>query len=118
MPDHIEIRGLEVSAQIGVPDAERANPQELRVDVWMVPLRDFSAMPDTLDATVDYHAVTLRIAAISAARPRQLIEILADDLATAILREFAVTHVEITVRKFILPNTEWVAVHCVRERIR
>ncbi len=116
--DWIEIRGLQITTHIGVPDDERAAPQELLVDVRMRPLRNFSRMPDAIGSTVDYFAVTQRIVALAAEKPRQLIERLADDIAGAVLKEFAVRRIEVTVRKFILPNTEHVAVHCVRERNR
>jgi dihydroneopterin aldolase len=116
--DQIEICGLEIAAHIGVPEEERAAPQRLLVDLSLHPLRDFSRMPDAIAATVDYYAVTQRVIALAAGRPRQLIETLADEIATTILREFAVRCVEVTVRKFILPNTEFVAVHCTRERNR
>lgn len=114
----IEVRGLEVAAHIGVPAEERAAPQRLLVDLHLHPLRDFARMPDEIGATVDYFAVVQRVVALAAERPRQLIETLADETATTILREFAVRRVEVTVRKFILPNTEFVAVHCARERNR
>ncbi|MGH8047945.1 MAG: dihydroneopterin aldolase [Chthoniobacterales bacterium] len=118
MKDHdwIEIRGQRVATHIGVPEAERAGPQQLLVDLRMQPLRNFSRMPDEINATVDYFAVSQRIAALAAEKPRQLIERLADDIAAAVLKEFAVKRVEVTVRKFILPETEHVAVHCSRER--
>jgi dihydroneopterin aldolase len=114
--DWIEIRGLQIDAHIGVPEAERAEAQRLLVDVRMQPLRGFARMPDALDATVDYFAVAQRLVALASERPRQLIETLAEELATAVLREYAVRRVEVSVRKFILPNAEFVAVHCVRER--
>lgn len=114
--DWIEIRGQRVRAAIGVPDDERAVPQEVLVDVRMRPLREFSRMPDAITATVDYFLVSQRVASLSAEKPRRLIERLADDLACAILREFPVKTVEIVVRKFILPETEHVAVSCHRER--
>jgi dihydroneopterin aldolase len=116
--DWIEIRGLEIAAHIGVPDEERAAPQLLLVDLHLHPLRDFSRMPDAIDATVDYFAVTQRVLALADERPRQLLETLTDEIATTVLREFALRRVEVTVRKFILPNTECVAVHCTRERNR
>lgn len=116
--DWIEIRGLEIDTHIGVPAAERAAPQRLLVDLRLQPQRLFSEMPDSIAATVDYFAVTQRVVALAAERPRQLIETLASDIAAVVLREAAVQCVEVTVRKFILPNTEFVAVHCARERNR
>ncbi len=116
MPDTIEIRGLRVSTRIGVPDAERSKPQELLVDLTLQPRRGFDTLADHIEATVDYHAVVIRIEALAAERERQLIETFADEIATTVLREFAVTRVEVGIRKFILPQTEWVGVRCVRER--
>ena len=43
-------------------------------------------------------------------RPRKLIETLADDIAETILHEFGLRWIEVTIRKFILPNAEWVSV--------
>lgn len=116
--DWIEIRGLRIESHIGVPDDERASTQGLLVDVRIQPLRDFSAMPDALEATADYFAISERIKTLAGARPRKLIETLADEIASTVLREFAVLRAEVTVRKFILPDTEHVAVHCERERNR
>ncbi len=116
--DWIEIRGLEVDALVGVPDSERAEPQRLLVDLRLRPRREFSRMADSLEATVDYFAISQRVVALAAERPRRLIETLADEIAATVLRESAVRGVEVTVRKFILPNTEFVAVHCARERNR
>jgi len=114
--DWIEIRGLQVSAHIGVPEAERAEAQQLLVDLHLRPLRSFSSMPDSLTATVDYFAVSQRVVSLALERPRQLIETMADEIANALLREFALGRVDVSTRKFILPNTEFVAVHCSRRR--
>jgi dihydroneopterin aldolase len=114
--DWIEIRGLQVKAHIGVPEAERAEAQDLLVDLRLQPLRSFSSMPDSLAATVDYFAVSQRVVSLAAERPRQLIETLADEIAGTLIREFALARVDASIRKFILPNTEFVAVHCSRTR--
>lgn len=114
--DTIEIRGLRVAAHIGVPDEERARSQDLLIDLILRPIRSFSSLPDQIDSTVDYHAVALRVDHLASARPRNLIETLADEIATALLREFAIIQIDVTVRKFILSQTEHVAVRCVRNR--
>ena len=116
--DFIEIRGLRATTHIGVPVAERDKPQELLIDLRFCPKLRFSHMPDAIDAAVDYAAVVERVKKIAAERPRQLIETLADEIATTLLLDYAVTRVEVRVRKFILPETEHVAVQCVRERNR
>lgn len=116
MSDVIEIHGLRVSTRIGVPDAERSEPQELLIDLTLRPRRGFDTLVDRIEATVDYHAVVLRVEDLAAARERQLIETFADEIAAVVLREFAITWIEVGIRKFILPQTEWVGVRCVRER--
>lgn len=115
-PDRIEVHGLRVRSCIGVPDAERDAPQELLVDLRLFPQFSFSQMPDAIAATVDYAHVAGRVSAIAAGRPRQLIETLAEEIAAALLRDYPLIRVEVRVRKFILPNTDFVAVRCVRER--
>lgn len=112
--DEIEIRGLEIHPHIGVPEAERAVAQRLLVDLRLTPRRGFASMPDDIAATVDYFVLSQRVVALAGARPRRLIETLADEIANLCLREFALRRVEVTVRKFILPNAEHVAVRCVR----
>lgn len=111
----IEIRRLRVSSHIGVPDEERATAQELRVSVVIHIATPFAAMADDLERTLDYAALALEIQALSAARPRRLIEILAADIADHVLAAKGVVAVEVVVEKFILPDTDCVAVSLRRE---
>ncbi|MFZ0615659.1 MAG: dihydroneopterin aldolase [Chthoniobacterales bacterium] len=111
----IEIRGLELKARVGVPDGERAYPQRLLFDLKFTATDQSPDLGDEISLTVDYHAVALRVEAIVEERPRKLIETLADDIAAGLLREFELSWIEITVRKFILPNAEWVSVTIRRE---
>jgi len=57
------------------------------------------------------------VAEVVGERPRKLIETLADQLAAALLAEFSLRWIEITIRKFILPNTEWVSISIRREAV-
>jgi FolB domain-containing protein len=106
----ISIQGLEVMARIGVPDEERSVPQRLLIDLRFAALAQPESLQDDITRTVDYHAVSLRVAEFSSARPRKLIETLADEIAETMLREDELQWIEVTVRKFILPNAEWVGV--------
>lgn len=114
--DLIEIRKLRVTTHVGVPDEELAAPQELDISIVMQPLDSFGELGDDIARTVDYHAVTLEVGALAAARPRRLIETLATDIAAQLLRHHPLQRVEVLVEKYILPNTECVAVRVVRER--
>jgi len=115
-PDEIRIASLELQACLGVPDAERAKPQRLTVSLTIVPAHDFSAMDDDISRTVDYAAVATVIRELAAARPRRLIETLAGEIADAVLDQFACRHVALELRKYILPETEYVAVRLRRTK--
>lgn len=114
--DTIEIRRLRVETRIGVPDEERAVPQTLRVTIRMTPSQGFDHLADTISHTIDYHAVSLEIEAIAAARPRHLIETLAVEIADHLLGNHPLSRVSLSIEKHILPNTECVAVHLERHR--
>ena len=112
--DQIFIRGQKVSCHIGVPDEERAELQELLIHTRFSSSIPSSSFSDRIDQTIDYHAVYLRIDEVAASKPRQLIETLAEDLASMILAEFQVAEVSIEIEKFILPNTKCVGVAITR----
>ncbi len=108
--DTIVIEQLELSARVGITAEERASPQRLTVSLQLEPVRDFSALDDRIENTVDYFQVCLVVQQIAAARPRNLIETLAGEIANGLLEKFALSSAEIELRKFILPNTAFVAV--------
>ena len=112
--NEIRIDSLRIRTRIGVPDEERAAEQELEIDLRIEPTLDFSEMEDDISRTIDYALVCERIAELAAARPRNLIETLAADIADLLLRDFGARSVEVEVRKFILPQTRHVAVRCRR----
>jgi len=112
----IGIRGLNVTARIGVSEEERKTLQKLLLDLNFAATNQPVELNDEILLTVDYHAVSRRVAEIAGERPRRLIETLADELTVALLAEFQLRWIEITVRKFILPQTEWVSVTTRRDR--
>jgi len=116
MTDQIFVNSLELSSVIGVPDAERARAQRLTVNLTLEPTRDFRELADAIENTVDYFAVTEFVKDLSLARPRRLIETLADEIATALLTRFPLRAVDVELRKFILPDTAFVAARVHRER--
>jgi FolB domain-containing protein len=112
----ILIAGLKVKTRIGVPDEECKVAQEVEIDIRIQPARDFQEMGDDIAKTIDYAQVCERVSWLAGARPRRLIETLADEVATLILEEFEARFVEVELRKFILPQTRHVAVRCSRAK--
>jgi FolB domain-containing protein len=111
----IGIQGLEVTAQVGVPDQERAISQRLLLDLRFAAVDQPADLGDDLSLTIDYYAVSLRVIGIAQEHPRKLIETLADEVASVLLGEYSLRWIEITIRKFILPNAEWVSVSIRRQ---
>ncbi len=113
--DQIFIRGQRVRCHVGVPDEELAQPQLLVIHTTLHPLASVGPLGDDIARTVDYHAVSTLIRETATAKPRRLIETLAEDLAAAVLAGFPVSKVSITIEKFILPDTDCVGVSITRQ---
>lgn len=113
----ITITDLEVHFHVGVPDEERAKPQRLLLTIDMA--HDFSvaATTDRLTKTIDYFAVAQRVIALGNGRNWKLIEKLANDIAELVLAEFKPAAVNVTVKKFILPQAAHVSVNLTKQRL-
>jgi dihydroneopterin aldolase len=118
MDDTIFISALELRAHIGVPATERATPQRLTISVRLFPMRSFSNLHDDIANTIDYATVCETIRAEAAAKPRHLIETLAEDIAATLLTEFPLKSVEIDLRKYALPDAEYAAIRIHRDRLK
>ena len=112
----ISIVDLEVSYRVGVPDAERAQPQRLMLTVEME--YDFSkaAKTDSIADTIDYFAVSQLLLKFGEGKSWKLIEKLATDIADTILSEFKPQSVTVEVKKFVIPQTRCVSVAMTRKR--
>jgi len=113
--DTIVIKDLEVFYHVGVPDEERAGAQRLLITAELS--LDFSAATasDDVTKTIDYNAVAGRLVRFGEGRSWKLIETLAHDIARMILKEFGAGSVSVEVKKFILPETRYVAVRLTRK---
>jgi dihydroneopterin aldolase len=112
--NEILIQGLDLPVRIGVPEGERASWQVLSADIVMRPRLRFEEMRDDIASTIDYQAVAEAVKALAAARPRQLIETLAAEIAALVIGQFQAATVGVTLRKRILPGTDAVAVRVER----
>jgi len=106
----ISIVDLEVFYRVGVPDAERAQPQRLLLTVEMESDFSAAAQNDSIADTIDYFAVTQRLLKFGEGRSWKLIEKLAADIAGLILTELKPLSVSVEVKKFIIPEARYVSV--------
>jgi dihydroneopterin aldolase len=114
--DLVHIEQLEVFAHIGVADEERAAPQRLTFSVTFWPRGDASQLDDQIAKAVNYAAVCAETKKFVRDRRDRLIETLADALAKHLLEVFEIRRITIELRKFILPEVEFVSVTVTRDR--
>jgi len=112
----IHIDQLELMARIGVPDEERATEQRLTVSITLWPLTPKGQSDDDISQTVDYAVVCDETKKFIASRRDKLVETLADAVAEHLLQFFPLQRIEVELRKFILPEVEFVSVTVTRER--
>ena len=113
--DCIEIIGLGLVSQIGVPEEERAVAQRLEVDVTLWPVSGLGGLGDEIAGTVNYAEVAVACRAEALRCERRLIETLAEDFCRLLLGRWGLARVRVRVSKFILPDTRAVCVTLTRE---
>jgi FolB domain-containing protein len=114
--DQIHIEALEVLARVGVSDEERASAQRLKLNITFWPRDHATTLGDDIARTVDYAAVCAEVKNFVEARADRLIETLVDALAVHLLAVFEIRRITIELRKFILPEVEFISVTVTRER--
>ncbi len=97
--DRITLTGVDVYAHHGVHPAERELGQRFVVDVDLWADLDPAGRQDSLRLALDYTAVHRRIREVVAGTSFQLLEALARRLCRALLAEFPVARVAVTVLK-------------------
>ncbi len=115
MSDLIRVVDLEVLAHIGVPEAERREPQRLLISLDMgIDSFTHAAGTDNLAWTVNYVDVVQHIKNLVAKRERKLLETLAEELAHDLLKSFPIKRITLEIKKFVLPDTRYVSVKIER----
>ena len=116
MSDLIRIVDFEVFAHIGVTEDERRAAQRLLITLEMtVASFAHAAKTDDLARTVNYYDVAQRLALITSKRPRKLLETLAEEIATEVLKNYPMQKLALEIKKFILPGTQYVSVKIERQ---
>jgi dihydroneopterin aldolase len=119
MSDRIVLRGLYAHGRHGVLPSERRDGQTFVVDATVELDTSRAAASDDLGETVDYGELARRLVGIVQGEPVDLLETLAQRLASSVLEDPRVLAVEITVHKPQAPvgvPVEDVAVTIRRER--
>ena len=114
--DSIVVKNLKADVRVGITDVELASAQEVSICLHLVPGHCLSDLDDDITRTVDYHSVTQQVKKVASSRPRKLIETLAEDIADMLLAGFDLVHVTVEIRKYILAETDYVAVHVSKKR--
>lgn len=97
--DRILIEGIDVYAHHGVHPAERELGQRFVIDVELWADLDVAARSDSLRRALDYTAVHRRVRETVAGTSFHLLETLALRLCRALLGEFPLERVRVTVQK-------------------
>jgi len=97
--DRIRLSGLRVRGHHGVFDFERRDGQDFVIDVELEIGLETAAATDDVADTVHYGELAEALAAVVAGEPVNLIETLADRLATVCLRDARVAAATVTVHK-------------------
>lgn len=97
--DVVAITGIRARGLHGVLDFERRDGQDFVVDVSIEADLEPAGASDDLADTVNYAEIAADVVAIIEGPPVNLIETLADQIATAVLRRPAVRSVDVVVHK-------------------
>ncbi len=106
----VQIIGMLVHAQIGVPAKERVYPQPLRINVTCV-LENLTPIDENLSSTYDYSPAREKIIELTKNKRFHLLESLAETIAKMIMVDTRITSVTISITKpFRFPDTEAVGI--------
>jgi FolB domain-containing protein len=115
--DTVAVHKLRVPCIIGTTEAERARRQEVLVSFSLhLDLRRAGGS-DRLEDTVDYGELAARVTTLLESSSFHLLEALAEQVASACLRDPRVLRVEVEARKpRAVPLAAWAGVRIARER--
>ncbi len=115
--DTVFIRNLVIQTIIGIHPAERTTPQTVLVSLELETETTTAAADDDIVNVLDYERLAQRVREFVSQAQFQLIETLAERLASLVLEDLRVTQVSIEVQKpGAIPNAETVGVRIQRAR--
>ena len=115
--DKIILTDLRIDAVIGIWDWEKRNPQTISIDLEMQTDTKKASQLDSIEDALDYKAVSKRVKQFIQASQFNLIETLAENVATIILEEFDVQWLKLRISKpFAIRNSRNVGVSIERTK--
>lgn len=97
--DKVIIKDLMVRGIIGISDQERAERQDIVINVMMFTDTSHAAVSDDIEDCVNYRTVAKQIIAHVESVSRYTVEALAGDIAKICLKQTGVDHVQVRVEK-------------------
>jgi FolB domain-containing protein len=97
--DQIIIEDLLARGVIGISDHERAQPQDIVINLVLFTDTHKVGETDSIEDTVNYRTVSKRVLALAEKAGRQTVEALAADIASLVLQDPLVHQVRVKVEK-------------------
>lgn len=110
----VHIEQLKVLARVGVSQAERSKRQRLVLNITLWPARDLRDIKDSIQRTVDYSDLCQNTKNFISEQSPKLLETLANDLASHLLRKFRIRKICLEIRKFVLKDAAYASVTVIR----
>lgn len=105
------IEELEIFTFVGVYDSEQREKQKVLVTLELeIPLIENAAGRDDLSLTVDWDDVCNTVTRVADERPRRLIDTLAHDIASGILKTHRIVSATVRVKKLIRSDTKGLSI--------
>jgi FolB domain-containing protein len=113
--DQIHVEQLEVFGRVGVTENERGKPQRLTLTITVWPREPFEGLQDDITRAVNYSALCSASREFMREHSHKLVETSVAELASHLLKNFPIQQVRIELRKFVVPDTQHVAVTVTRK---
>ncbi len=114
--DKLILKGIRFHGHHGVPETERQVGGHYEIDAMLSCCLVNAGRTDAFEETINYADVVALIVEIGTQYSFQLVEALAEKIAEAILARFAVTEVQLTVKKLHPPIEQPIAYFAVQIR--
>lgn len=118
MNEIIRLKGINIFGFYGVSPAEREVGQKIQIDLELHADLEAACQSDSLKDTINYESAYAKVSEIAGNTKHRLLESLGEDIAYALLQNFPVSKVVVSLRKSNLPfpnNLSYVEVVITRE---